>query len=111
MKSARCCNTYRLNKARDLDEWKAAMRLQALPSINYIYADEKGNIGYVYNGQFPMRKPGINWQTYLPGDRSDLIWHSYLPFDRMPQLWNPEIRIRLQFQQHTRSRRPRRKTI
>ena len=40
---------FRLNKARDLDEWKDAMRLQALPSINYIYADEKGNIGYVYN--------------------------------------------------------------
>ena len=25
---------YRLNKASNLDEWKAAMRLQALPSIN-----------------------------------------------------------------------------
>ncbi|HVU20271.1 MAG TPA: acylase [Rhizomicrobium sp.] len=80
---------YRLNKARGLDEWKAAMRLQALPSINYVYADEKGNIGYVYNGQFPVRKSGVNWQGYLPGDRSDLIWHSYLPFDREPQLWNP----------------------
>ena len=81
---------YRLNKARNLDEWKAAMRLQALPSINYVYADEKGNIGYVYNGQFPVRKDGVDWQSYLPGDRSDLIWHSYLPFDRMPQLWNPK---------------------
>jgi penicillin amidase/acyl-homoserine-lactone acylase len=81
---------YRLNKARNLDEWKAAMRLQALPSINYIYADERGNIGYVYNGQFPVREPGINWQTYLRGDRSDLIWHAYLPFNRMPQLWNPK---------------------
>jgi penicillin amidase/acyl-homoserine-lactone acylase len=81
---------YRLNKARNLEEWKAAMRLQALPSINYVYADEKGNIGYVYNGQFPARRPGINWQSYLPGDRSDLIWHSYLPFDRLPQLWNPK---------------------
>ncbi len=81
---------YRLNKARNLDEWKAAMRLQALPSINYVYADEKGNIGYVYNGQFPIRKGGVDWQSYLPGDRSDLIWHSYQPFDRMPQLWNPK---------------------
>ncbi|MDE2499073.1 MAG: penicillin acylase family protein, partial [Alphaproteobacteria bacterium] len=53
---------YRLNKARNLEEWKNAMRLQALPSINYIYADEKGNIGYVYNGEFPVRKPGFNWQ-------------------------------------------------
>jgi len=80
---------YRLNKARNIGEWKAAMRLQALPSINYVYADEKGNVGYVYNGQFPIRKAGVNWQSYLPGDRSDLIWHSYLPFGRLPQLWNP----------------------
>ena len=81
---------YRLDKARNLDEWKAAMRLQALPSINYIYADEKGNIGYVYNGLFPVRKPGIDWTQIQPGDRSDLIWHGYLPFDEEPQIWNPK---------------------
>jgi penicillin amidase/acyl-homoserine-lactone acylase len=81
---------YRLDKARNIDEWKAAMRLQLLPSINYVYADERGNIGYVYNGQFPNRKPGFNWHGFLPGDRSDLIWHGYLPFDRVPQLWNPK---------------------
>ena len=81
---------YRLDKARNLAEWKAAMRLQALPSINYIYADEKGNIGYVYNGRFPVRKPGFDWQDYLPGDRSDLIPHAIVPFDKLPQLWNPK---------------------
>jgi acyl-homoserine-lactone acylase len=81
---------YRLDKARNLDEWKAAMRIQALPSINYLYADEKGNIGYVYNAQFPVRKEGVNWKDVLPGDRSDLIWRSYLPFDKIPQIWNPK---------------------
>jgi penicillin amidase/acyl-homoserine-lactone acylase len=80
---------YRLNKAANLAEWRAAMALQALPSINYIYADEAGNIGYVYNGLFPNRKPGWDWQGVLPGDRSDLIWHGYLPFARVPQIWNP----------------------
>jgi penicillin amidase/acyl-homoserine-lactone acylase len=81
---------YRLDKAKSREEWLAAMRLQALPSINYIYADEKGNIGYVYNGQFPVRKPGFDWKGTLPGDRSDLIWHAYVPFDKIPQLWNPK---------------------
>jgi penicillin amidase/acyl-homoserine-lactone acylase len=81
---------WRLNLARNLDEWRAAMALQALPSINYIYADNAGNIGYVYNGLFPDRKvSGIDWSAVLPGDRSDLIWRSYLPFDRIPQIWNP----------------------
>jgi penicillin amidase/acyl-homoserine-lactone acylase len=81
---------YRIDKARDLREWKQAMRLQALPSINYVYADEKGNIGYLYNGRFPVRKDGMNWQGYIPGDRSDLIPTAIVPFDKLPQLWNPK---------------------
>jgi acyl-homoserine-lactone acylase len=81
---------YRLNKAANREEWLAAMRLQALPSINYVYADEKGNIGYVYNGQFPVRSEGRDWTEIQPGDRSDLVWHGYLPFDAVPQLWNPK---------------------
>lgn len=81
---------YRLDKARDLDQWKRALALQELPSINYLYADEKGNIGYVYNGLFPNRRDGIAWSAIQPGDRSDLIWHGYLPFARVPQIWNPK---------------------
>src|SRR5450755_2527337 len=80
---------FRLNKAANLEEWRAAMRLQAIPSLNYVYADEKGNIGYIYNGAFPVRKEGQNWRGVLPGDRSDLIWRSYVPFDKEPQIWNP----------------------
>ncbi len=81
---------YRIDKAENLDEWKQAMRLQALPSINYVYADEKGNVGYLYNGQFPVRKDGVSWKDYLPGDRSDLIPHAIVTFDKLPQLWNPK---------------------
>ena len=81
---------YRLDKAKDRDDWLAAMRLQALPSINYIFADAKGEIGYVYNGQFPDRKPGFENLSVLPGDRSDLIWKAYLPFSMTPQIWNPK---------------------
>jgi penicillin amidase/acyl-homoserine-lactone acylase len=66
------------------------MALQALPSINYVYADEKGNIGYVYNAQFPNRTVQADWAGILPGDRSDLIWNGYLPFDKVPQIWNPK---------------------
>lgn len=80
---------YALNKARNLGEWRAALKMQALPSINYVYADNQGNISYVYNGLFPVRKEGEDWSGILPGDRSDLIWRDYLPFDKIPQLVNP----------------------
>jgi penicillin amidase/acyl-homoserine-lactone acylase len=83
---------WRLNLARNAGDWRAAMALQALPSINYIYADRTGTVAYVYNGLFPNRPDvqGIDWQGVLPGDRSDLIWQGYLPFDRVPQLWAPK---------------------
>jgi acyl-homoserine-lactone acylase len=80
---------YRLDKADNGEAWRAAMALNALPSINYIYADETGTIGYVYNGQFPNRRPGVDWKAEMPGDRSDLIWNGYLPFDQVPQIWRP----------------------
>ena len=80
---------FRLNKAATLAQWRAAMALQAIPSLNFVYADEKANIGYVYNGLFPVRQEDVNWQRTMPGDRSDLIWNRYLPFDKIPQIWNP----------------------
>ena len=78
-----------MNKATDLASWRAAMAMQALPSINFIYGDGKGNIGYLSNGQFPVRKDGVDWAGTLPGDRSDLLWTARVPFARLPQIWNP----------------------
>jgi len=80
---------YRLDKARDITDFKAALALQALPSINYIYADRAGNIGYVYNGLFPVRAQNSDFWHTEAGDRAHLIWHAYQPFDKIPQLWNP----------------------
>lgn len=80
---------FALDKARNLGEWIEAMRLQALPSINYIYADAQGNIAYVYNAQFPDRKEGPDWSGVVPGDDSSLIWKGYVPFEVVPKLINP----------------------
>jgi len=81
---------WRLNKARNLAEWRAGIATHALPSLNYIYADGAGNIGFVHNGQYPNRREGVDWRGVLPGDRSDLIWQGYRPVSAIPQLWNPK---------------------
>lgn len=80
---------YAMNRATTFEEWKEAMRMQALPSINYVYADREGNIAYVYNAKFPKRAAGWDWEAYLPGDRSDLIWDAFWPWDELPMLVNP----------------------
>lgn len=81
---------YRLNRATSLDEWMDAMKMQAIPSTNFIYADREGNIAYLYNGKFPERSPEVDWSGVLAGDRRDLIWTDYEPFDRQPFYLNPE---------------------
>lgn len=80
----------RLNHARNWDEFNAAMAMNALPSINYVYADKDGNIALIHNGQYPDRIEGWDWQADLPGNRSDLIWQDYIPYEDGPKLINPQ---------------------
>lgn len=79
-----------LNRARNFEEFQAAMAINALPSINYVYADKSGNIAFIHNGQYPVRKAGEDWLGTLPGDRSDLIWQDYYDYERVPMLINPQ---------------------
>ncbi len=80
---------YRLNKAQDFEEWKAAMAIQGVSGTNFIYADREGNIALVYNALFPDRKEGADWRTVLPGDRSELIWENPVDWAEYPKLFNP----------------------
>jgi acyl-homoserine-lactone acylase len=90
MEEVRHLDQYlRMNKARDFAEWRAAMEMQALPSVNFVYADRQGNIAYFYNARFPRRAEGVDWEGVVPGDRSELIWTEHLPFSAVPQVVNP----------------------
>ncbi len=80
---------YRMNKAKDFEEWQAAMRMHSLPMFNTIYADAAGTIYYVYNALLPERTAGYRWRDYLPGNTSRTLWDSYLHFDRLPQVKKP----------------------
>ncbi|HSB62246.1 MAG TPA: penicillin acylase family protein, partial [Vicinamibacteria bacterium] len=80
---------HRMNRARNLEEWRSAMRLGGIPSFNVVYADREGHVGYVYNARLPKRAEGYDWAQYLPGDTSDTLWSESLGFDEMPQVFDP----------------------
>lgn len=80
---------YRMNKARNFDEWMSAMRMNALPMFNTGYADSAGNIFYLYNGRIPQRAPGYDWKNEVPGNTSATLWQDYLPFEQLPHVKNP----------------------
>lgn len=80
---------YRMNRAQSFGEWRAAMAMQALPSLNTVYADYEGNIAYYYNAAIPVRAPDWDWSTIAPGDRADLLWNGVRPFGSAPHVVNP----------------------
>ena len=80
---------YRMNKARNFQEWQDALRMPGLPMFNVGYADREGNIYYLYNGLLPRRAEGYDWSQYLPGNTSETLWTEYLPFEELPQVLNP----------------------
>ena len=80
---------YRMGKARNISEFKSAMRIHAIPMFNTGYADREGNIYYVYNAKIPKRDPRYNWKKILPGESKRTLWYDYIPYDQLPQVYNP----------------------
>ncbi len=80
---------YAMNRAQDWQGWRTAMEMQAIASLNAVYADADGHIAYLYNAAMPERAPGWAWRDYLPGDRSDLIWTQTHPFEDLPLYLDP----------------------
>jgi penicillin amidase/acyl-homoserine-lactone acylase len=80
---------YRMNRARDLGEWRAALRMGALPMFNTVYADADGHVGYFYLASLPMRASGPDWAGELPGDTASLVWDRTVPPDRLPAVIDP----------------------
>ena len=80
---------FRLNKATNLAEMEEAMAMLQIPMFNMGYADDQGNIDYLYNAVMPIRAEGYDWSQYLPGDTSDTLWTEYATFDQLPYVLNP----------------------
>ena len=80
---------YRMNRSRNLSEFKEAMSIHAIPMFNTGYADKSGNIYYVYNAKIPKRHPDLDWKGIVPGDKSIYLWNEYIPYEELPQIENP----------------------
>jgi penicillin amidase/acyl-homoserine-lactone acylase len=80
---------FRMNKATTFDDWREAMRMQALPSFNAVFADKEGHVAYFYNAKLPRRPEGVDSKLYLPGDDPRLVWTDHYRFDEIPQVIDP----------------------
>ena len=78
-----------IDRARDWNEFKAAIGRFPGPGQNFVYADVDGNIGYHATGRLPIRPEGCRGDVPADGTAGECEWQGFIPFDDLPQAFNP----------------------
>jgi penicillin amidase len=77
-----------LNRARNWEDFKNALRKYGGATQNFVYADTSGNIGWYAAGRIPIRRTGEGELPY-DGATDAGDWTGYIPFEELPHLYNP----------------------
>lgn len=83
---------YEKSLARNLEEFKAAMKLPSY-NMNWVYADREGNIFYAYTGAVPKRDDSYDWSRPVDGSDPGTEWQGWHTLTEMPQVTNPSSGI------------------
>jgi penicillin amidase len=83
--------SLRLNRARDWEQFLAAMRDFSAPQQNVVYADVTGNVGFIAPGRIPVRRRDNDLKGLAPAPGWDARydWTGFIPFDELPREYNP----------------------
>ena len=76
-----------VNKAQDFAQFRAALAGWRAPTQNFVYADDRGNIGAISAGYYPILRHGDPWLP-LPGTGADDV-AGVIPYRAVPQVYNP----------------------
>lgn len=80
----------RLMRTTSLREWMDVMRMRALVSQNYTYADRAGNILVLWNASLPQLPHPMGETAAIPARSLRDIWTQLIPFDALPLTKNPQ---------------------
>jgi len=79
---------YGINRAQTWAEFLDSLRYHSAPSLNFIYADRGGNIGYALAGKIP-RNRSVASLLPVSGWNEDNDWLGYVAFEDLPHVYNP----------------------
>ncbi len=81
---------WRMGLATNLEQFKAALRIGAVPMWHANYADSDGHIYLVSTGTVPRRSGKYaDWSGVVAGDTSATLWKDYYTLEEMPQSLDP----------------------
>jgi penicillin amidase len=79
---------YLLNIAKDIGDIEKAVEFFKCPGQNWVYADDKGNIGFWAAVGIPIRD-GFSGAYPVPGWDGKHEWKGYVPTEEQPHMRNP----------------------
>jgi penicillin amidase len=79
----------RLMGCRTVAEVRRALKDVNQVSLNFVFADSRGDIGWQVTGKLPIRTQGEGLVPYVVKDSAD-NWTGWIPWDDMPHIVNPE---------------------
>ncbi|MGH8031444.1 MAG: penicillin acylase family protein [Luteimonas sp.] len=77
-----------INYARDLTQFRTALRDHAAPALTFVYADKANNIALLAAGRIPVRRAGRGLLP-APGWDAGHGWERYLTPEELPAQINP----------------------
>lgn len=80
---------YKLNRAKNYDEYAEAIKSFDCPGQNFVFASKSGDIAIWQQGKFPARWEGQG-RYIMPGDDSSYMWQGFIPQPANPHSRNPE---------------------
>ena len=78
-----------VDRARNWEAFRDALRDWDVPAQHFVYADVDGNIGYQLAGRIPIRAAGFDGLVPTIGWTDEHEWKGFLPFDLLPRVLNP----------------------
>jgi penicillin G amidase len=76
-----------IDQASDFSQFRAALASWRAPAQNFVYADDRGNIGAISAGYYPQVRHGDPWLP-LPGTGADDV-AGVIPYAAVPQVYDP----------------------
>ena len=79
---------YKINKAKNWNEFRDAVKYFGIPGQNFVYADAQGNIGYIMGARIPLRSSN-NPTLVFDGTTSENDWKGFVSSNEIPFILNP----------------------
>ena len=79
---------YKLNRAKNYDEYVDAIKTFNCPGQNFVFASKAGDIAIWQQGKFPARWQGQGMMV-MPGEDSSYMWQGFIPQQENPHVKDP----------------------